>query len=164
MKDIGVVAWAILAAVSAAGVAVPEDFQTGMTWGFAERPGYFASPEAKADVDAMYDAGVRWVVLTPNVWQEAYCSLRQFADFERSIPDFELMDIIDYIHRKGMCVQLRPMLECHDGTGRHGVIVGDDREPSSASWWSGFSPKRHSETLSVLKRIYSELNTNRKKR
>jgi len=40
--------------------------------------------------------------LTPNVWQEQYCSTRQHADFEKSIPDFELMDIIDYIHKKGM--------------------------------------------------------------
>ena len=81
---------------------------------------------ARRDVDAMHAVGIRWVVLTPNVWQERYCSTRQFADFEKSISDFELVDIIDYIHGKGMRVQLRPMLECHDGTGRDGVIVGED--------------------------------------
>lgn len=109
-------------------IAEARGFQTGMTWGFAVKPGFFASAEARKDVDDMCALGIRWIVLTPNVWQEQYCSTRQFADFEKSIPDFELMDIIDYIHSKGMCVQLRPMLECHDGTGRHGVIVGDDWE------------------------------------
>jgi len=116
----------VLALVARA--AVPLEFQTGMSWGFAARPGFFASDAARKDVDEMAALGIRWVVLTPNVWQEQYCSTRQFADFEKSIPDFELMDIIDYIHKKGMRVQLRPMLECHDGTGRLGVIVGDDGE------------------------------------
>ena len=121
------IAVALTAGFLASGAAeVPREFQTGMTWGFAAQPGFFASEEARKDVDDMCALGIRWIVLTPNVWQEQYCSTRQFADFERSIPDFELMDIIDYIHRKGMRVQLRPMLECHDGTGRHGVIVGDD--------------------------------------
>lgn len=123
---------ALAIAAMAAGVLTlgaaeaPREFQAGMTWGFAVKPGFFASAEARKDVDDMCALGVRWIVLTPNVWQEQYCSTRQFADFEKSIPDFELMDIIDYIHGKGMRVQLRPMLECHDGTGRHGVIVGDD--------------------------------------
>lgn len=115
-----------LLAVFSVAAEVPRGFQTGMTWGFAAKPGFFASDEARRDVDAMHAVGIRWIVLTPNVWQERYCSTRQFADFEKSIPDFELMDIIDYIHGKGMRVQLRPMLECHDGTGRDGVIVGED--------------------------------------
>ena len=97
---------------------MPAGFQKGMTWGFAARPGFFASEEARKDVDEMFATGVRWIVLTPNVWQEQYCSTRQFADFEKSIPDFELMDIIDYIHKKGMCVQFRPMLECPERSGR----------------------------------------------
>ena len=118
----------IAAAFSASAAEVPQEFQTGMTWGFAARSGFFASDEARKNVDDMAALGIRWIVLTPNVWQEQYSSTRQFADFEKSIPDFELMDIIDYIHRKGLRVQLRPMLECHDGTGRHGVIVGDDWE------------------------------------
>jgi len=118
----------VTGALLACAAEVPREFQTGMTWGFAAQPGFFASDEARRQVDAMYAIGVRWIVLTPNVWQEQYCSTRQFADFEKSIPDFELMDIIDYVHGKGMHVQLRPMLERHDGTGRHGVVVGDDWE------------------------------------
>jgi|GEM_PF-611523 len=118
----------LLASLVVLAAEVPREFQTGMTWGFAAQSGFFSSREARKDVDDMAALGVRWVVLTPNVWQEQYCSTRQFADFEKSIPDFELMDIIDYIHHKGMRVQLRPMLECHDGTGRHGVVVGDDWE------------------------------------
>ena len=116
----------LLVVIAAGGAEVPAGFQKGMTWGFAARPGFFASEEARKDVDEMFATGVRWIVLTPNVWQEQYCSTRQFADFEKSIPDFELMDIIDYIHKKGMCVQLRPMLECHDGSGRRSVVVGED--------------------------------------
>ena len=40
----------------------------------------------------------------------------------------EEIDAIDYIHSKGIKVQLRPMLECKDGIGRLGVWMIKDRE------------------------------------
>lgn len=101
-------------------------FQKGMTWGFGHVPGYFASAAAHAEVDRMYDDGIRWIVLTPNVWQETFASTRQYDDYGKSIPEHELEGIIAYIHGKGMHVQLRPMLECEDGNGRHSVVVGPD--------------------------------------
>ena len=101
-------------------------FQKGMTWGFGHCPGYFTSAAAHAEVDRMYDAGIRWIVLTPNVWQDTFASMRQYDDYEKSIPEHELESIIAYIHSKGMHVQLRPMLECQDGNGRHAVVVGPD--------------------------------------
>ena len=101
-------------------------YQKGMTWGFGHLPGYFTSASAHAEVDRMYDDGIRWIVLTPNVWQDTFASTRQYDDYEKSIPEHELESIIAYIHGKGMHVQLRPMLECEDGNGRHAVVVGPD--------------------------------------
>ena len=59
----------LLVVIAAGGAEVPAGFQKGMTWGFAARPGFFASEEARKDVDEMFATGVRWIVLTPNVWQ-----------------------------------------------------------------------------------------------
>ena len=104
------------------------EFHCGATFGFYAPAGYFASQTAREEIDEMARTGIKWVVLVPTVWQDAYCSTRQYADFAKTPDDLEIADIIGYIHSKGMRVQLRPMLECQDGTGRLGVIVGDDRE------------------------------------
>lgn len=104
------------------------EFHCGATFGFYARAGYFYTSEAFDEVDEMVKTGVKWVVVVPTVWQDKYCSTRQYADFEKTPDDIELVDIINYIHSKGLRVQLRPMLECQDGTGRLGVIVGDDWE------------------------------------
>ena len=57
-----------------------------MTWSFAAPPGFFATGEARKNVGNIYTLGVRRIVLTPNVWQERYCSTRQFADFDDLYP------------------------------------------------------------------------------
>ena len=103
------------------------EFQCGVTFGFYAKAGYFASERARQEVDAMAELGVTWVVVVPTVWQDRYCSTRQYADFSKTPDDLEIADIIGYIHAKGMRVQLRPMLECQDGSGRLDVIVGKDR-------------------------------------
>jgi len=103
------------------------EMQCGVTFGFYGPAGYFGSAEARKAVDDMVATHVTWVVVVPTVWQDQYCSTRQYADFAKTPDDLELADFIDYAHKKGLRVQLRPMLECQDGTGRLGVIVGDDR-------------------------------------
>ena len=106
---------------------VPDEMQMGVTFGFYAPQGYFGSARARNEVEAMARAGVTWVTVVPTVWQDASDSSLQYKDFERSQSDLDLADIIDYIHSKGMKVQLRPMLECKDGCGRLGVLVPKDK-------------------------------------
>ncbi len=108
------------------GTRVPNEMQMGVTFGFYAPQGYFGSPQARDEVEAMARAGVTWVTVVPMVWQEASDSSLQYKDFERSQNDLDLADIIAFIHAKGMKVQLRPMLECKDGAGRLGVFVPRD--------------------------------------
>lgn len=100
----------------------------GVTFGFYAKNGYFSSPQAKDEVDEMAKTGVNWVVLVVTVMQEGFSATRQFRDFENTPNDLELKEIIDYIHSKGICVQLRPMLECFDGLDRLAVNFPADRE------------------------------------
>ena len=100
--------------------------QKGMTFGYNARNGYYATPQARLEVDRMASLGIEWVCLVAIVMQETYASTRQYRDFTMTPADDELRDIIDYIHSRGMKVQLRPMLECFDGTQRlHVVFPGD---------------------------------------
>ena len=108
--------------------AALSELHCGVTFGFYARNGWFDTDAARDNVDAMAETGVRWVVLVPTVMQEGFCATRQFRDFEHTPSDLELMDTIDYIHQKGIRVQLRPMLECMDGEGRLSVYLPRNRE------------------------------------
>jgi len=100
----------------------------GVTFGFYAKNGYFSSSEAKQEIDEMAKTNVNWVVLVVTVMQEHFHSTRQFRDFNNTPNDLELKEIIDYIHTKGINVQLSPMLECFDGKGRLGVTFPADCE------------------------------------
>ncbi len=90
----------------------------GMTFGYYARNGYYSSAKAREDVDRMAALNIGWVCVVAIVLQDTFASTRQYRDFKMTPADDELRDIIDYIHKKGMKVQLRPMLECWDGTQR----------------------------------------------
>jgi hypothetical protein len=116
-----------------------KELHCGVTFGFYARNGYFSTKAAKEEIDAIVACNVKWIALTPTVMQEAYCATRQFRDFENTPDDFELTEMINYIHSKGIKVQLRPMLECFDGQGRNQVWFPPDREriPGKVSdYWS----------------------------
>ncbi len=100
----------------------------GMTFGFYARNGYYGSEQARREVDRMSTLNIQWVCLVATVMQETFASGRQFRDFKMTPADDELRDIIDYIHSKGMKVQLRPMLECWDGTQRCHITFPGDAE------------------------------------
>ena len=94
------------------------DLHRGMTFGYYARNGYYSSPQARVDVDKMKALNIEWVCVIAIVMQDTFASTRQYRDFKMTPADDELRDIIDYIHARGMKAQLRPMLECWDGTQR----------------------------------------------
>ena len=100
----------------------------GVTFGFYAKNGYYSSAKAREEVDEIAKTGANFIVLVVTVMQEGFCATRQFRDFENTPSDIELKEIIDYIHAKGIKVQLRPMLECFDGKGRFGVDFPADGE------------------------------------
>jgi hypothetical protein len=120
-------------------------FQAGVTFGFYARNGWFASEQARVEVERMADLGVGWVVLTPTVLQETAHSTRQYRDFEITPGDHELTAIIGALHSRGIRVCLRPMTETQDGCGRLQIWFSPDREriPGRVSdhwarWFSSF--------------------------
>ena len=104
------------------------DIHRGMTFGFYARNGYYGSAEARQQVDRMKELNIEWICLVSTVLSESMLSCRQFRDFKMTPADDELRDIIDYIHERGMRVQLRPMLESWDGVLRWDITLPGDRE------------------------------------
>lgn len=98
-----------------------------MTFGYYARNGYYSSPEARQEVDRMKELNIQWVCLIVIVLQDTFASTRQYRDFVMTPADDELREIIDYIHGKGMKVQLRPMLECWDGAQRVDITFPNEK-------------------------------------
>ena len=93
----------------------------GVTFGYYARNGYFSSSEAERQVEAIASLGIPWVCLVTTVMQETFCSTRIFRDFHQTPGDDELVHIIGLLHRRGIRVMLRPMIECWDGTQRGNI-------------------------------------------
>ena len=107
---------------------VPGSRFHGMTFGYYARNGYYGSAQARLEVDRMAELGVNWICVVAIVLQETFASTRQFRDFYQTPADDEIREIIDYIHHKGMRVQLRPMLECWDGGQRMQIRFPEEME------------------------------------
>ena len=124
----------MLAATVATGFAAARqlpangEFQCGVNFGFYAREGYYESAAARAEVDEMVRTGIKWVTVIATVYQETWCSTLQYRDFAESPNDIELMEIINYIHSKGLKVCLRPMEEAQDGTDRCRIQFPSDSE------------------------------------
>ncbi len=108
-----------------------EKWHLGVTFGFRAKNGWYETEEAFREADAIAESGADWVVLVVTVYQEHFCSTKQFRDFKLTPSDREVENMIDYLHGLGLKVQLRPMLETLDGAGRLAVwFPRDDAEGS----------------------------------
>jgi hypothetical protein len=120
----------------------------GMSFGFWARAGYFASPAAAEAVDRMADTGIDHVCLIVMVNAESAFSTRQYRDFVNTPSDLEVARICDRIHAKGMKVQLRPMLDSHDGLQRlhinfpnDGLIIPGHPHTYWQQWFASFEAR-----------------------
>ncbi len=95
----------------------------GVTFGYYAKNGYFSSPKAREEVDRIAEMGIPWICLVTTIMQDAYYSTRMYRDFQNTPGDDELIEIIQYIHSKGIKVMLRPMIECWDGTQRFQLVL-----------------------------------------
>ncbi len=121
----------------------------GVNFGFYARNGYYSSEAARVEVDRMKACNVSHVCVIAIVLADTFCSPRQYRDFKMTPADDELREIVDYIHAQGMVAQLRPMLECWDGTQRcHISFPSGDREiipgkpiKYASQWFEGMTDR-----------------------
>ncbi len=96
----------------------------------------------------MAQLGFNWVCVIATVLQDNFSSTRQYRDFRMTPADDELRDIIDVFHKKGMRVQLRPMLECWDGSQRYdvtfpneGVVIPGKQKDHWSRWFESMTER-----------------------
>ena len=120
---------------------VQMNFIYGMTQGFYAPRGYYRTPEAERSVGRLLEHGVNLVALVVNQYQETFASTRIFPSNVRTPDDDELALHIDRLHRAGIRVMLKPMIEPLDSVWRgeirqhRGIRIIADVESDTVTPW-----------------------------
>lgn len=115
----------------------------GMTFGYQSKKGDWSTKETFESFDIMMDSlNINTVILPVVAWQEKAQSTKIDFQSENTVSDWEIANLIDYAHKKGMRVILKPMINLSDETGRAYINFIDKDvpfEPSWSEWFESYS-------------------------
>ena len=83
--------------------------------------------------------GADFIVLVPNGLQDTPQSEEIDDSSEATVGDEELEEFIDYAHKKGVRVALKPTVNCKNGTWRAHISFFDEDVPCEPKWSNWFS-------------------------
>ena len=117
------------------------DFIYGMTQGFLAPQGYYLSAEGEKSVERLKEHGVNFVALVVNQFLETFHSTRIFPLNSRTQDDDELALHIDRLHKAGIRVMLKPMIDPLDSVWRgnirqyRGIRIFADIDSDTVTPW-----------------------------
>ncbi|WP_288593945.1 hypothetical protein [uncultured Victivallis sp.] len=121
------------------------DFIYGMTQGFYAPRGYYRTAAAEESVERLKMHGINFVALVVNQYQENFASTRIFPSNVRTADDDELALHIGRLHKAGMRVMLKPMLEPLDSVWRGKIrhyrgirIIADVDSDTVTPWFRSY--------------------------
>lgn len=115
----------------------------GMTYGYLSNKGDWSTKEAFESFDIMMDnLNINTVILPVVAWQKNCQSTEIDFKSSKTVGDWEIVNLIDYAHKKGLRVILKPMVNLLDGTNRAYINFLDNDipfEPSWSDWFENYS-------------------------
>lgn len=114
-------------------------FLKGITFAPFCPKGSFLTKEAFESFDHLAEGtGANFITLVPNALQETPQSEEIDFTSDATISDEELISMIDYIHKKGLLVALKPTVNCKNGTWRAHINFFDKDVPCEPKWENWF--------------------------
>lgn len=114
-------------------------FLKGITFAPFCPKGSFLTKEAFESFDHLAEGtGANFITLVPNALQETPQSEEIDFTSDATISDEELISMIDYIHKKGLLVALKPTVNCKNGTWRAHINFFDKDVPCEPKWGNWF--------------------------
>ncbi|MBR4346444.1 MAG: glycosyl hydrolase family 53 [Oscillospiraceae bacterium] len=101
----------------------------GYTYGWGSRKGMLGTERSAASIARMAAMGCDWAALAFAVTQEKFSSTRFGFDFRFCNTDREIEVCIDEMHRQGLKICLKPVLNCEDGTWRANISFPEKEFP-----------------------------------
>lgn len=119
------------------------DFKKGITFAPFAHKGSFEQKEAYHSLDLLKErTGANYILLVPNALQETAQSESIDYTSDATMSDKELIDLIDYAHKAGLKVVLKPTVNCKNGTWRAFINFFDKNvhcEPKWANWFASYT-------------------------
>lgn len=125
----------------------------GMTFAPFAKEGSFLQERAKKSLALMKErTGANYVVLVPNGLQDTPQSEKISYTSKATLSDNELKSMIEYAHKLGLGVILKPTVNCKNGTWRAFINFFDNDipcEPKWGNWFDSYSEfQRHYAAIS----------------
>ena len=108
----------------------------GFTYGYHAVRGLYDSEEGRYSQDALMDTGANWVCLAFPVNQKTYASTEILFDYQKNVPDLELIATIGRFHDRGIKVCLKPMINSDDGIWRALIDFPDETMLEEDTYWA----------------------------
>ncbi len=116
------------------------DYIKGMTFAAFAGKGCLANKEAYHSIDLLIErTGANFIILVPNGIQETPQSEMIDYHTKATMTDDELINIVNYIHDKGLKVAIKPTANCKNGTWRAHISFFDKDVPCEPKWCNWFA-------------------------
>ncbi|MDE5865827.1 MAG: 1,4-beta-xylanase [Lachnospiraceae bacterium] len=116
------------------------DYIKGMTFAAFAGKGCLARNEAYNSIDSLIErTGVNFIILVPNGIQETPQSETIDYHTKATMADDELINMVNYIHDKGVRVAIKPTANCKNGTWRAHISFFDKDVPCEPKWCNWFA-------------------------
>lgn len=116
------------------------DYIKGMTFAAFAGRGCLENKEAYHSIDSLIErTGVNFITLVPNGIQETPQSETIDYHTKATMSDDELINMVNYIHDKGVKVAIKPTANCKNGTWRAHISFFDKDVPCEPKWCNWFA-------------------------
>lgn len=116
------------------------DYIKGMTFAAFAGKGCLANKEAYNSIDSLIErTGVNFIILVPNGIQDTPQSETIDYHTKATMADDELINMVNYIHDKGVRVAIKPTANCKNGTWRAHISFFDKDVPCEPKWGNWFA-------------------------
>ena len=107
----------------------------GFTYGFDGRRGMYRTPEAAASMARMAALGGDWAALAFTVLQDSFSSTVIRPDYRCTVTDRDVAAAVAELHRLGLKVCMKPMVNCADGVWRAHISFPEPEVSGRRDYW-----------------------------
>jgi hypothetical protein len=108
----------------------------GFTYGFDCERGDLRKPASFESLEKLRATGADWVCLAFIVYQKKYSDTEIYFDYRNTVTDKDLAAAIENMHKMGMKVCLKPVINCHDDVWRARINFPDEDDSGSDRYWN----------------------------
>lgn len=115
------------------------EFIKGITFAPFARNGFLSRRETFESLDNLISrTNANLIILVPNGLQDTPQSEEIDFSSEATMSDEELIGVVEYAHKKGIKVALKPTANCRNGTWRAHINFFDEDVPCEPKWKNWF--------------------------